>query len=155
MWEKQATPPYEDIAKAYNRLANVYRKDSRYTSALDNFRLAENRMDVNGIDNPSLKADIFNNIGIVYINLDDLDKAMEYYKKACRIREEANPQDKRQLAYSYHNIGTVYQRKRMFEEAVEYHTKALDLRREVYRKDDPTIGKRLCGSSQGQCAGKI
>ena len=143
MWEKQVKPPYEEIAKAYNRLANVYRKDSRYTSALDNFRLAENRMDVNGIDNPSLKADIFNNIGIVYINLDDLDKAMEYYKKACRIREEANPQDKRQLAYSYHNIGTVYQRKRMFEEAVEYHTKALDLRREVYRKDDPTIAESL------------
>lgn len=143
MWEKQTTPPYEEIAKAYNHLANVYRKDSQYTSALDNFRLAENRMDVNGIDNPFLRADILNNIGIVYINLDDLDKAMENYKKACGIREDQKPQDKRQLAYSYHNIGTVYQRQCLFEEAIWWHTKALELRKEVYRLDDPTIAESL------------
>ena len=143
MWGKQSMPPYEDIAKAYSRLANVYRKDSQYTLALDNFRLAENRMDVNGIDNPALKADILNSIGIVYINLDDLDKAMENYKKACRLREEEAVPDKRQLAYSYHNIGTVCQRMLRFDEAVEWHTKALDVRKEVYRSDDPAIAESL------------
>ena len=55
MWEKQAHPPYEDIVEAYNYLANVYRKNSQYTEALDNFRLAENRMDVHKIVNVNEK----------------------------------------------------------------------------------------------------
>lgn len=143
MWEKQPHPPYEDIVEAYNHLANVYRKNSQYTEALDNFRLAENRMDVHDIDNPELHADILNNIGIVYINLDNLDKALENYKKGMEIRERQAVPDKRQLAYSYHNIGTVYQRQHRCEDALEWHKKGLDLRREVYTPDDPTIADSL------------
>lgn len=143
MWEKQLHPPYEDIVEAYNHLANVYRKNSQYTEALDNFRLAENRMDVHNIDNPELHADILNNIGIVYINLDNLDKALENYKKGMEIRERQAVPDKRQLAYSYHNIGTVYQRQHRCEDALEWHKKGLELRREVYTPDDPTIADSL------------
>lgn len=143
MWEGQAHPPYKDIVEAYNHLANVYRKDSQYTEALDNFRLAENRMDVHDIDNPELHADILNNIGIVYINLDNLDKALENYKKGMEIREKQAVPNKQQLAYSYHNIGTVYQRQHRCEDAIIWHEKGLKLRREVYTPDDPTIADSL------------
>lgn len=143
MWEKQPRPPYEDIVEAYNHLANVYRKNSQYTEALDNFRLAENRMDVHKIDNPELHADILNNIGIVYINLDNLDKALENYKKGMEIREKQPVPNKQQLAYSYHNIGTVYQRQDKCEEAIAWYEKGLKLRREVYTPDDPTIADSL------------
>ena len=143
MWEEQDHPPYEEIAKAYNHLANVYRKNSQYTEALDNFRFAENRMDAHAIDNPELSADIFNNIGIVYINLGNLDKALENYKKGMIIREKQKVQNKQQLAYSYHNIGTVYQRQHRCKEAIEWHERGLNLRREVYTPDDPIIADSL------------
>ena len=107
--------PNKDYCKlidCYNHLANVYRKDSKYTAALDSFRQAENRMDVNNIKNPELEADIKNNIGIVYINLDKLDDALEYYEKAKVIRETQSIPNLKQIAYSYHNIGTVFQRQK-------------------------------------------
>ena len=137
LWEKEPTPPYENIAETFIKLGNVHRKNSDYTKALDNFRKAETRIDVSGIDKPFLKADIFNNIGIVYINLDNLDKAMENYEKGRVIREELvrvdpQPEYKEALAYSYHNIGTVYQRKHEMDKAFEWHKKALPYREEVY-----------------------
>ena len=101
-------------------------------------------MDVNNIKNPELEADIKNNIGIVYINLDKLDDALEYYEKAKVIRETQSIPNLKQIAYSYHNIGTVFQRQKKIDKAIEYHTKGLELRYQVYKgKKDSVLADSL------------
>ena len=144
-WEELREPPAEQIADAYNHLANVQRKASRYEEALENFRRAEERLSASAAEHRKLRADILNNIGIVYINLHQYEASLDYYERALALREElcaAAPENRqylRDLAYSYHNIGTVYQKKGDAEAALRWHTNALHRREEIYPKNDPVI----------------
>lgn len=137
------TVDYEAQADDFNKLGNVYRKDSQYTEALNQLYRARDLMKEKQIDSPRLEADILNNIGVLYINEDDLVNAEKFYRMACDIREKKIPEDKEQIAYSYHNIGTIYLRKKKFDDAIAWHTKALDLRREIKDEDDPVIADSL------------
>ena len=46
------------------------RKASKYEQALDYFTKAQNIIDINYIKNPELTSDIYNDMGVIYINLD-------------------------------------------------------------------------------------
>lgn len=143
-WEQEAQPPHdEDIADTFNQLANVYRKDSQYQLALENFEKARDYVNGHRIRNDALLADILNNLGIVYLNMGNLDEALKNYEAGMDLREKMEPRDKKQLAYSYHNIGTVYQKKDKFDEAIKWHTKAQELREEIYTEKDPTYAESL------------
>lgn len=144
-WEMHSEPPADQIADAYSHLANVHRKASRHQEALDNFRRAEELLADGAEAHRRLRADILNNIGIVYINLRAYADALAYYGRGLELREELhaeepeNRQYLRDLAYSYHNIGTVYQKKGDAAEALRYHRKALRQREKIYPKNDPVI----------------
>lgn len=60
------------------------RKASKYEQALDYFTKAQNIIDINHIKNPELTSDIYNDMGVIYINLDIFDKALANYQKAAR-----------------------------------------------------------------------
>lgn len=137
------TVDYEAQANDFNKLGNVYRKDSQYPEALNHLYRARDLMKEKHIDSPRLEADIFNNIGILYINEDDLVNAEKYYRIACDIREKKIPEDKEQIAYSYHNIGTIYLRQKKFDEAIEWHGKGLSIRKKIKEGDDPVIADSL------------
>ncbi|MBL6445861.1 tetratricopeptide repeat protein [Fulvivirga sp. 29W222] len=80
--------------------------------------LAEEIEDASGISSS------YNNIGVVYKNRGELDKALENYILALRIQEENKFIDA--LAYTYSNIGTVYSLKREYDKALQYFYKAND-----------------------------
>lgn len=68
------------------------RKASKYEQALDYFTKAQNIIDINHIKNPELTSDIYNDMGVIYINLDIFDKALANYQKCREIRESVeNP----------------------------------------------------------------
>lgn len=135
---------FEKLVLLYDKLGEVMRKSSNYEQALDYFTKAQNMLDVHQIDNPMLEANIYNDMGVIYINLDILDKALENYQKARKIRESISDLDnKAQIAYTYHNIGTVYQRQKKYDEAIEWHTKALNIRKEIYPENEPIIAASL------------
>lgn len=144
-WEALSEPPADQIADAYNHLANVHRKASRHKEALKNFQRAEEWLADGAAEHRSLRADILNNIGVVYINLHRYAESLNYYEQGLALREKMcaeqpeNLQYLRDLAYSYHNIGTVYQKKGDAEEALRWHTNALHRREEIYPKNDPVI----------------
>ena len=144
-WEQLGEPPAEQIADAYNHLANVHRKASRYEDALENFRRAEERLSACAAEHRKLRADILNNIGIVYINLHQYEESLNYYERGLTLREElraAEPKEHqylRDLAYSYHNIGTVYQKLGNAEKALSYHSRALGERERIYPPGDPVV----------------
>lgn len=145
LWEALSEPPADQIADAYNHLANVHRKASRHEEALKNFQRAEEWLADGAAEHRSLRADILNNIGVVYINLHRYAESLNYYEQGLALREKMcaeqpeNLQYLRDLAYSYHNIGTVYQKKGDAEAALRWHTNALHRREEIYPKNDPVI----------------
>ena len=60
------------------------RKASKYEQALDYFTKAQNIIDINHIKNPELTSDIYNDMGVIYINLDIFDKALANYQKIIK-----------------------------------------------------------------------
>lgn len=65
----------------------------------------------------------FNSVGIIFYNKGDYDKAINYYSRSLKIREEIH--DKKGLAATLNNLGIVYQDQGDNAKAIEYYTLSL------------------------------
>ncbi len=74
------------------------------------------------INDPSGMASSYNNMGVIYKNQGNLDKALKNYIAALQIQEENKFVDA--LAYTYSNVGTVYSMQGNYDKALEYFNKA-------------------------------
>jgi CHAT domain-containing protein/Tfp pilus assembly protein PilF len=73
------------------------------------------------------------NLGIIYNDLDQYPKALEYHQQALAIHREIG--DRRQEGGQLTNIGNVYNRLGQYLKAVEYYQQASNIFREVGDKD--------------------
>ena len=71
------------------------------------------------VDDVELIDDFYTDAGLVYEEIDSLDIALNYYKKAVEI----NPNE----AYNVEKVADVFLKKEKYDTAVEYYNKALDL----------------------------
>lgn len=116
----------------FNLRAFVFRKKSDYKTAMGCYEMAMRGLENEVDSDPSLLVDLattYNDMGIVYLNQKDYDKALEYYRKGLEIRQKLDGDHFRDLAYSYHNIGTAYQKKGEYQEAKKYHEIGLQIRK--------------------------
>ena len=68
----------------------------------------------------------YNNLGTVYSDLGDFQKAKDYHARALDIRvKQLGPID---VAASYNNLGTVYRNLSDLQKAKHNHVRALDIR---------------------------
>lgn len=74
------------------------------------------------LNDPSGMASSYNNMGVIYKNQGNLDKALKNYIAALQIQEENKFVDA--LAYTYSNVGTVYSMQSNYDKALEYFNKA-------------------------------
>lgn len=65
----------------------------------------------------------YNSLGIIFYNKGDFDKAINYYSRSLKIREEIG--DKKGIAATLNNFGIVYQDQGDFAKAIEYYTLSL------------------------------
>ena len=79
----------------------------------------------------------YNNIGEVYNEQGDYDKALEYHQKALLIREKVLGTEYPETATSYNNIGVVYRKQGKYDKAWECHRKAMDIREKVLGIEHP------------------
>jgi len=70
-----------------------------------------------------------NNIGYVYNNQNNLSKAIEFYNKSLKIREEIG--DKKGIANSLNNIGSIYNKLGKIEKALESFDRSLKIQEEI------------------------
>jgi tetratricopeptide (TPR) repeat protein len=63
-------------------------------------------------------ASSFNNIGVIYNELGNYEKAKEYYEKGLRLQEELG--NKNGMALSYCNLGNIYRALGQYDESIEY-----------------------------------
>ena len=78
---------------------------------------------------------LFNNIGRVFYNQGDYEKALTYYKKSLEINESVQESDNPSAAATYDNIAQVYDKQGDYEKALEYFKKALAIRERVLGPD--------------------
>ena len=71
----------------------------------------------------------YNNIGSVYYQKGDYDKALEYLNKALTIQKAKLGEEHTDVATSYNNIGSLYSKKGNYDKALEYLNKALTIRK--------------------------
>lgn len=64
----------------------------------------------------------FDNCGLIYYSQDNYQKALDYYIKSLKIREELR--DKVSMAWSYNRIGTVYWYQGNYEKSLDNYLKA-------------------------------
>ena len=76
-------------------------------------------------------ATIYNNIGRIYEDQGNIEKALEYYFSSLTIREENN--EKFKVAQTYNNIAVVYKNQGEIEKALEYHFLSLKIKEDIER----------------------
>lgn len=127
----------EELLEIYNNLALVYRRNAKYTDAINTYfqcldikkRLYEN-------ENNSI-AETYNNIAVAYYWNKEYEQALDWHFKAKRIREQLLPNEHPDLAETYNNIGVVYFELSNYSEAFEYFKKAERIRTEALGKEHP------------------
>lgn len=121
-----------NIAAAYDQLGLNYYHKSDYTTALEYFNKALNAISL--VKYPQLYSSIISHTAVVYQELGNYDKALEYNIKILEF-------DKKQGKYSidvgcdYGNIGIIYMQKLDFEKALEYDFKSLEVFQKLDDKD--------------------
>ena len=74
---------------------------------------------------------------MVYHDLGDYDKSLEYYFRALAIREKVLGLEHPSTATSYNNIGGVYHDLDDYDKALEYFFKALTIDEKVLGPEHP------------------
>jgi tetratricopeptide (TPR) repeat protein len=109
-----------DIVKA---LTHYFKAMTIYESLCNSADEKKRRKSKNGI------AALYNNIGIIYLDQNELNKALECYTKALAINTEIhNPE---WAAKNYANIGIIYMNMRDFNKARDYTLKSLKITKEL------------------------
>ena len=82
---------------------------------------------------------LFNNMAGIYYVQGNYGKALEYYEKACAIREKVLGKGHPYTATTYNNMALVYDAQGNYEKALEYNKKALAIKEKVLGEAHPSI----------------
>ena len=74
--------------------------------------------------------------GYLLNDLGEIDKAIEYNKKALEIDLKKENTDPKITASNYNNIGASYYKQKKYEDAIEYYRQALEISQKVSDKND-------------------
>ena len=81
---------------------------------------------------------VYNDLGLVYHDMGDFPRALEYCHKALAIREKVYGEEHPDTATSYNNLGTLYHDMGDFPRALKYHKKALAILEKLYSEEHPS-----------------
>lgn len=83
---------------------------------------------------------LYNELGLIIGNIAlQLDKAVEYYKKALKIDLEVHGEKHSNIANSYNNIGEAWRKKGNYHKTIEYCEKALKLNLELHGEKNHNV----------------
>ena len=123
-----------------------YQCSNQYAKALEYFSQALSIRQQNLPDNHSAIAISCNNLGCVYKDIGDDDKAFEFYTKALEsytkalsIQKQIFPENHPAIAASCNNLGNVYRNIGDYDKALESHTKALSIQKQIFPENHPAI----------------
>jgi tetratricopeptide (TPR) repeat protein len=104
---------YLNFARLMHQLAYWKQSKDLYSTSLK----TENKWD--------RQAAIYNNLGLVSFELEDYEKALEYYYQALELELQNGGSNSKDLASTYSNIGIFYYKQGDMDSALEYFQKAI------------------------------
>jgi tetratricopeptide (TPR) repeat protein/nucleoside-triphosphatase THEP1 len=78
-------------------------------------------------ENHNYRAFTFNQLGVSYIQMGELDKAKDYIQQALEIQKKQLGPNHVDVAHSYNNIGLLYSKKGELDQAQDYYQRALKI----------------------------
>jgi signal transduction histidine kinase len=97
-------------------------------------------------NNDDLTYEANNILGVIYHELSEFDRAIDFHNAALLILKKQNTTEKFQSrATSYNNIGVVYQKSLNYKKALEFYTKSLKI--ENIKQDKPLLYVTLIDNS--------
>lgn len=127
---KEIDCPAEKYIKLLNEYGIFLYKYAYYEESIEvNLRFIRLSEETNGQN--GLTAGSYGNIGLVYRNLGEYNKALDYYFKALEIRKDVLGEKHPNTAGSYGNIGVVYHNLEDYDKALEFYNKALEIDKDV------------------------
>ncbi len=84
-------------------------------------------------------ASSYNNLGNVYLDLQQYDLAMEYHKKALDIYIKSCPAQHPDIAMSYRNIGHIHEKKGQWKQAMDNYQNAAAIYRNSLASDHSDV----------------
>ena len=127
---KEIDCPAEKYIKLLNEYGIFLYKYAYYEESIEvNLRFIRLSEETNGQN--GLTAGSYGNIGLVYRNLGEYDKALDYYFKALEIRKDVLGEKHPNTAGTYGNIGVVYHNLEDYDKALEFYNKALEIDKDV------------------------
>jgi len=126
-------------SKVLNMLGVVKDIQSDYTKALDYYfkslMIIEELLEQSGTSDSEVYrnaknslSSTYNNIGIIYAKQANYPKALNYFFKSLKAKEELGNKN---IAQSYNNIGMIYFNQFDYPKAMEYHFKSLKIDEEL------------------------
>ena len=109
-----------------------------YTSTQRKIAIAEAVLEAVKTEESDLFAYIYHNIGDGLKQLADFDKALVYYEKSLKIKEEILGEGHPSTATTYNNIAVVYDAQGNYGEALEFYRKDLEIREKVLGLEHPS-----------------
>ena len=85
--------------------------------------------DTSLLDNPQSHSAVLGNLGSAYLNMGQVEKAIDYYQEALVISKEID--DRRGEGNDLGNLGNAYLNMGQVEKAIEYYQKALVILKEI------------------------
>ncbi|HNG43681.1 MAG TPA: tetratricopeptide repeat protein, partial [Cyclobacteriaceae bacterium] len=130
-FEKSGQSTSLEAAEALVHLGNVYRSTGKYSQAEEqlNHALLIRQEKLPG--NHELIAAVYNDLGMVYIEL-DRDKSIEYYEKALETYRKLHGENDPKIAIANTNLGIVYAKEKLYGDAINYYETALKIWDKVY-----------------------
>jgi CHAT domain-containing protein/Tfp pilus assembly protein PilF len=131
---KESNSIEASIALAH--LGQVYKSTGKHEQAEEQLQMALTYRLNKLKPDDELIAATYNDLGIVYTNVDN-DKALTYYEKALAIYEKIHGKEHPKIAIANINIGINYQLLELYGDAVNNFENALKIWNKIYPKAHP------------------
>lgn len=136
LFEKNNNATSLEAAEALVHLGNVYRSTGKFTQAEEQLNQALMIRQEKLPANHELIAAIYNDLGLVYTDLDP-DKSIEYYEKALETYRLLHGEDDPKIAIGNTNLGYVYYKEELYGDAINYYETGLKIWEKVYTRPHP------------------
>lgn len=136
-----------DVATILNNFALLYQARGFYWRAEQLFKQAQNIRE-NLLENHPDIAEIWHNLGSLYLYQEKFGDAEKYLKRSLTLKEELmacrnSDITSLQVAESLNNLAEVYRAQDLYSKAEGLHLQALNIRREMLGEEHPSTAQSL------------
>lgn len=131
IFEKNNNAASLEAAQALVHLGNIYRSMGKYTQAEEQLNHALLIRQEKLPANHELIAAIYNDLGLVYTQL-DANKSIDFYEMALNVYSTLHGKNDPKIAIANTNLGYVYHTEKLYGDAINYYETALGIWQIVY-----------------------